>query len=112
MSTFLTASNLFQVEVTDTIDAHHLNLPRKRQKLRQETSKLREESGRYAGIRIRRGNVYDVKKKSILVDGQFTFSSLESEDNIKRKVIDIMKRADSSFGSLETSDLKFDVAKL
>ena len=50
--------------------------------------------------------------ESILIDGQFTFSSPDSEDNIKNRVIDIMKSADSNFAELETSDLRFDVAIL
>ena len=50
--------------------------------------------------------------ESIFVDGQFTFSSPDSEDNIEKKVINIMKSADSNFGRLETSNLRFDVAIL
>jgi hypothetical protein len=43
-------------------------------------------------------------KESVLVDGYFTFSSNDTEETLKRKILDVMMSVEESFGEIPPTD--------
>lgn len=56
--------------------------------------------------RFDEGEDHTKTQNTMLVDGQFTFLNTDSEESLKKKIVDVMKSANESLANVPLSDIR------